>query len=641
MDINNIEDIYKKINEDPSIVNTLSKEEIEKLLEATNFKTESSEDESVVLSFANMQEKYMIRNVTTALIGFLFQYAHEYSPKFENCSFDIKSLMTHNPKLLNTEDFFEQKEMYDDNKLIEIIERQVNTLKLLQNSKDRYEELSKRIEQDSIKVNELKEKLSKINPKELKSEDGSEIMFQESIESFNDLQSALETDKKVLSNIKYEISENKYNLARYMIDNGLEMDRRIDDYAQNLENAKKDIKSIDNNIRNIFKYDPIYDISKKSIIVPQDFIKDNILDFLKHMFRFDIAKDAVENYDKTKIELIKSETSDLLIDTKDPMRIPLDNILNSIKESNIDSTEVKNEYLINIPTDIKNSLLTVINNIPRNKLQELVNEENYEHTQIELYKLFNEIKPTLENIPSQDFFTKFGIYFNFYRSRIKDVTNTLYPDKPYFSALIQVYKHFKGDVQKQFENFCNENYNKFTGMVSNVVFGKPLIISTDVNEETTKFYSGNNDILMRILDKHAEDEKMSDEMMKNKIMINKAEAYKRNGVMSDGKGKLNKAENKLIKSTGGDIADIKLIKKYAELSQKIKEIENNNKLNGGIMDGITRYKYNELINEQTKLMDLIKAPNKANIIKTFINDGKELKHSDEYINIPDESENKE
>lgn len=604
----NVSEIYKKIEEDPEFINTLSQSQIEELLKAKNSHIKPNEHESVAITFANMYEKYITRNITTGLIGFLFQYAHEYEPSFENKSYTIKDLLIHNPNLLSGEDFFDSKEKYDDSELVGIIEREVNALKRLQDSKVKYNELKNKTDLLESNLQKSKESISKVDRSKIKSEDGGLDLFYDDIDSIKTTESTIKTYKDNLESINKEIIEIRYNLARFILDNGLEMDRRIDSYADEYKKCSTD---------------PIYDVLDKSVIVPQEFIKNNILAFLKHMFRFDVAKDAVESYDQSKLDLIKKETSQLVVDTKDPMRIPLINI-----ETAISDFKPTNEYLGCMPDDIKVSLLNVINNIPRNNLQDLISDSNYEQTQLELYSLYKDIEPTIKNIPSEDFFAKFSIYYNYYNSRIRDVSNTLYPDKPYFNAMILVHKYFNGDTDKLFDEYCTENYDKFTGYVNNIKFGMPTIINSDINEDTTKFYGGNDDMLRRILDRYENDAKMGDKLMKNKITSNKAESYRRTGAMSESKGTLDKQDNELIKATGGNMSDFKLIKKCAELTKKIKEIEEAHISTGGIMDGITRYRYNVLLDEQKKTMELIKVPEKAVLVNGLINTGKEFKRAD-------------
>lgn len=611
----NVSEIYKKIEEDPEFVNTLTKEQIEELLKAKNSHIKPNENESVAISFNNMAEKYITRNITTGLIGFLFQYAHEYEPSNENKSYSIKSLLTHNPSLLSGEDFFDSKDKYDDSELVSIVEREVNTLKKLQEAKHKYNELKAKVDSYEFELKKSKDIISKTDRSKLKSEDGSLDAFYNDVDLIKESESTIETYKQNLDILNKEIIEHRYNLARFILDNGLEMDRRIDSFA-------KDYKRVSE--------DSIFDISPKSVIVPQEFIKNNILAFLKNMFRFDVAKDAVDSYDPTKLELIKSETSNMVIDTKDPTRIPLINI-----KTAIESGKPTNDYLISMPNDIKVSLLNVINNIPHNKLQDLISEPNYEQTQMELYTLYKDIQPTIENIPSEDFFAKFSIYYNYYNSRIRDVSNTLYPDKPYFNSMILVHKYFNGDTDKLFDEYCIENYDKFTGYVNNIKFGMPTIINSDINEDTTKFYGGNDDMLRRILDRYENDAKMAEKLMKNKMTSNKADSFKKTGVMSESKGTLDKRDNDLIKATGGNIADFKLIKKCAELTKRIKEIEDSHISTGGIMDGITRYRYNALVDEQKRTLELIKVPDKGVLINGFINTGKELKKEEIILSADD------
>ena len=615
----NVSELYKKIEEDPEFINTLSQSQIEELLKAKNSHIKPNENESVAITFANMYEKYITRNITTGLIGFLFQYAHEYEPSYENKSYTIKDLLLHNPNLLSGESFFESKEKYDDSELVGIIEREVNALKRLQESKVKYAELKNKIDLMESDLQKSKDEISKVDRSKIKSEDGGLDLFYDDIDAIKSTESTIKTHKDNLESVNKEIIEIRYNLSRFILDNGLEMDRRIDSYADEYKKSTND---------------PIYDISDKSVIVPQEFIKNNILAFLKNMFRFDVAKDAVQSYDPAKLELIVSEKSGLVTDTKDPMRIPLVNIKTAI--NSINSIEsIESECLVNMPNDIKVSLLNVINNIPRNDLQDLLSDSNYEKTQFELYKLYKDISSTIENIPSEDFFAKFSIYYNYYNSRIRDVSNTLYPDKPYFNAMILVHKYFNGDTDKLFDEYCTENYDKFTGYVNNIKFGMPTIINSDINEDTTKFYGGNDDMLRRILDRYETEAKMGDKLMKNKITANKAESFKRTGAMSESKGALDKKDNELIKATGGNISDFKLIKKCAELTKRIKEIEEAHVSKGGIMDGITRYRYNALVDEQKRTMELIKVPEKAVLVNGLINTGKEFKKDNVILSTED------
>lgn len=139
----------------------------------------------------------------------------------------------------------------------------------------------------------------------------------------------------------------------------------------------------------------------------------------------------------------------------------------------------------------------------------------------------------VKNVPPQDTFHRWSYYTEVNYEELKNITNTIYPERSDLDWTLALWEMFEGtekETQDAFNNHCQRYQNEVTSSIKAIEFGAwTFLADYKENRKNIQFYNKNTEVLKRIIDRHAEDKKIGTELMKNRVRQAKARNIKHDG----------------------------------------------------------------------------------------------------------------
>ena len=603
-------DILKDVLLNPEKIEDLTEEQIlslESKFTPYSFVCSETENKCVAMSYTNIQEKYTERLVMTALIGFLFRLLYEWEVPSQDRRWTPKNQIREQKEQFSISDFDNMSEILSTfNKDLQKYSKQMEKLET---------EIDDMVESGfgSSTLQEDVEKLSK--KREELIETGQAVQAAKYTMTLELRKWGLDADQRYKQTeeetfkfpaLKRKISKlsDRTKFGKHLPSGQVEMPGDI---------AKKIIEKF---LKSYFEFNPDAHVRKAY----DEFVTHCTTKMPGIKNEISLDKDDPERLPLQTLvtELAKLES---LEDT-----VYLRKILNSkelfnaimfiIESDNSFKDDIK--YVMDENRKVrfcaafegKRVMLKKDDRIQLNKITHnrrlqstvtlfLTNSEAYDvykyvTPKLHIFKValatnhdFQDTSYALDILPPQDIFVRFAYYLYSNYEELRTITETLYNEKPYMENALILYKTFEGDAEKalpKFEKFRDEHQDDFI-MELNLMEMNKWVITSSVkeNREKISFLNKNTEVLKRILDRLDEDKKIGNEILKKRVYNTKAASIRESGPDTEGLKEYKKNTNipsgtytipaedltALNKSEG----DLRLVKKYKELSQIRKEIQ--------------------------------------------------------------------
>lgn len=141
-------------------------------------------------------------------------------------------------------------------------------------------------------------------------------------------------------------------------------------------------------------------------------------------------------------------------------------------------------------------------------------------------------------IPPQDSFHRLNYYIEVNFDALNTVTRALYPERPDADAAIGIWKHVTGtdkEIEDQFQEHCNKFQDQAPCTISKYELGNwNIVLDNAKNRENIRIYNKSNEALKRIMDRHDEDKKLGLQLMSQRVRNSKAKNIKETGADAAG-----------------------------------------------------------------------------------------------------------
>lgn len=250
-------------------------------------------------------------------------------------------------------------------------------------------------------------------------------------------------------------------------------------------------------------------------------------------------------------------------------------------------------------------------------------------------------------IPPQDTFHRYSYYMQVNYNALKEVTQAIYPERDYLDSAIAIWKTVKGSPEenrKQFDTHCDKYQQNTPCPILEVPFYKWVVISDhEDNRKNIRIYNRDTLTLQRILDRHAEDQKMGSELMKNRIRKNLAKNVQESGPhadkLKDYKAQYNTTtgasvsltdEEKLrIRKAQGDLKAAEELKYLDELEDYVKKCDER-MAKGEKLDPFENTRYETAKRQIPEIRSELSIPERSVKVNVFINDGGNMRKEEMY-----------
>jgi hypothetical protein len=261
--------------------------------------------------------------------------------------------------------------------------------------------------------------------------------------------------------------------------------------------------------------------------------------FLDDLFKFDPNKhvrSATIDESKIEEEIKVIANNNIIIDAKDPSRLPLKTLLSK----NITRLPEHNDaYSTIVRTQENYNTVCKVLSDPDLLEATKVAIDSTEEFKIYLFPIkSDEVLPATEILPPTDVFYRWTYYTQVNYEELRKITETLYLDRPDLDFLIGAWDTFEGHpdkVAEEFNKYCKRHQNEFVADIKSIEFGEwTFIADFKKNRSKINIENKNTEVLKRILDRHEEDKKLGTELMKNRIKQKKAKNIAEDGPDAEG-----------------------------------------------------------------------------------------------------------
>lgn len=609
------DDFLRQLHEDPNVagsdgLDNLTNEQLGELYKRMSAYSAMACDpppangiqEVAFASFENLRDSYMKRFITTSMVGFIYQMAHEYTFSDLDRNWVPEKIPDQKP--------------YD---VDEIYKKAEHLFRVATEARESHR-LHLEVTANHLKVRELREKHA------------------------NTIKLAkMEAEDKTKPDVEYLTDEAERNEYQELLKFGTQedMDKNERDYLMNFEFCrymatyqmylfgKSSHPRLNETRKRTFAFQeakkrceesgikPVQDMG--SYTIPQKVATGLVKTFLNNTFKFDpsihvrsgasngvksmkrdvIRKDAFneepyyvndlnelgeDKFDPTHFTLEQINSSRLRLKSTDPMLPDINYICDNKIRYNFFLTLAKGEYDEDI---IKRVMAS--DESKRKYRHYLVPQINKMLSLNDVTKKMGSVSdlPT-HIIPPQDSFNRFSYYMEVNDSVLRTVTEAIYPEKADLDAIISLWAYHIG-TEKENKAAFKEHTRKFQeqtpGNIIMLEFGKRTFVSNhENNRKNMDIYNQNNIVLQRIIERHAEDAKTGRDMMKQRIVNKKRENIREAGPDAEGLKGYSRQNNTMqttltdeerlkLKASSGDINAINELKHVEELRTTIRDAE--------------------------------------------------------------------
>ena len=515
----NFESLIKDIMENPEKVlegGDITDEQILELQKRMNpyahmigKRNTSEKKRTAVFSHTNLRKEYLLKLVTTGLIGFVFQMLKEWEvpPEFRRWKPARKKKKK------------KEKEPPKPFKANELIERLEKLLIYAKKAKI-VEDKANKAQQGALQADLLASKMSSEDKKNL----------------------FLGADKLLAKSkgLQYAITSSLCRL-------GEDADSRLDaayEEASKYPGAKK-----------IIGPDPRQGKPKGMLEVPSYVAKNIIDNFLRNWFEYDPTIHVKAAYDKKRVEPELHKENGTVVDMDDPNRIPLELILQTPpKPKNKEDSDHLKTILASQAN--YNAARAVLRDASLAKSIQVVisNTKLYNYYLTPLRK-DGQARHTAKIIPPQDTFHRLKYYMEVNYEELLVAVDTLYHDKPDLDSALAIYTVLEGtdeELKNMFDDYKTKHQDDVMTDLKTSEFNTwTLLAPYKQNRDKITYYNKHTRVLQRIMERYAEDKRIGEDLMKNRIRHAKAKNIQELGPESAGM-KDYRSQNMGLQSLGAE-----------------------------------------------------------------------------------------
>lgn len=467
----------------------------------------------VAISRTNLRESYLRRFTMTALVGFLFRMCDEWEVPAEARRWVPKGASKRARKEAK---LAEDAEPPTPEKLAEIAN-------MLQGLASQCLDLSK--------VAEEKQAAARDADRELKTmvaagEEGVKAQREKTD------QLLVEADKALAAarGLQYVTM---FNLRRA----GLDADKRIDSMAR--------IASAHPEVRAEIQKEPIVRPVAGQQEMPAKRAKKIITDFLKAWFEFNPDAHVRSAHDEFVIKRATETTEveglgEVKVDSGDPDRLPLEVVRAAAPPRTAPGDAEAFDALTASP-EIRSAATRLLKNhaAARGIVHAASNLERFKRYLCPIDRK-SPARPAVDHIPPQDTFHRFAYYAEVNMEELRTATEAIYSEKPDLEDALIVYDTFVGtpeETEAALEKFRDEHQDEIISSIVGINAGEWTILGDfKANRDNVNIYNKKTEVLKRILDRHAEDQKMGAELMRKRLTKAKAANIRAEGPDAPGLG---------------------------------------------------------------------------------------------------------
>jgi hypothetical protein len=228
--------------------------------------------------------------------------------------------------------------------------------------------------------------------------------------------------------------------------------------------------------------------------------------------------------------------------------------------------------------------------------------------------------------------------------KLRNITEALYPERPYFDFAIALWETFEADTAKdaanKFDMHCQKNKSQFRHDVVSINYGTWTMLGNfGGNRERVNYYNGATDILKKIEERSAEDSKFGADLMKKRVEKVKAVNIAHDGPDAEGLADYRKTHTSAktaAQSAGATKVIDTLAMKRLELARGNLKVADDLKVIDDLAAEIVKYrdleairaltpaeefKLKDLEQKRTTAIQLLEVPDNAEQIDVFRMDG--------------------
>jgi hypothetical protein len=399
--------------------------------------------------------------------------------------------------------------------------------------------------------------------------------------------------------------------------------------------------------------------------MPKDNAKKVIEDFLANWFEFNPDAHVRRSYDEValKRELERTPVPGLKgaqpRDTADPERLPAEALREEpqIDDSHPDAPELR-DALEQLKRD-RGTALAVLRDPDFGKaIQKAVDRRDLFRRLLAPLARDSPTRPALETAPPRDTFFRWGYYTEVNYEELREITATLYPEKPDLDWALYLYDTFEGtqeEIDSQLEKFRDNHSDEVISDIKAVEFNAWTLLA-DFKEarERANIYNKHTGVLKRILDRHAEDRRLGEDLMRKRVKRKKAEEIKEQGPDAPGlkqyaseagrpagRKVIPEDEMQRLNRAGGDLARAREYQHYDELKKKVEDLDAQAK--EGELSAEKSRELESARKELAQAREMLEVPDNAIQVDVWTHDAQEgqLNKSHFYTEAEDPKDTKE
>lgn len=525
-----LEDAFRAVGNDPEAVNSLELDEDE-LMELGKMLNpyakvlgpgvgDKKHTKSIATTFTNMREDYYMRYITTAMVGFLFRMQDEKSP--------TEDVRRYTPKSAKSKAKGEEKKPFTIEEMRAHVTALDNLVTLVEEAKTELDD----IEKDAADFNQTELVFSEAEMREaekIMKSDGTqdEEASEDQIRVANKMRTMQEKMIKVthardkLAGLKWTFTINARNL-------GIQSDYRYEateTEAVKYPNSAEVISNSPDRFRGILPG------GEQQIPVAQ--AKKIVKSFLCDLFEYNPDAHVRGAADELRTGGAEAVASD-------PDRLTFKELTRGGKiEVAPEDLEIV-KCLVSeseIDTEARYKTACAILQDPRlKKFTGLLMAEGVEERMSRLRGTLmpKVIKKEMKRFPPQDTFHRFRYYTEVNMVALREITNTLYVEKPWLDFAIAAWDVFEGteaEVKKQEQRFREQYQDQVCGDIVCLKPGGWTVLGAgfEKNREAIDISNNKTTVLKAILDRGEEDKKMGELLMRERVTRAKAKNIEKDG----------------------------------------------------------------------------------------------------------------
>jgi hypothetical protein len=150
-------------------------------------------------------------------------------------------------------------------------------------------------------------------------------------------------------------------------------------------------------------------------------------------------------------------------------------------------------------------------------------------------------RPAADTVPPQDTFHRWNYYTEVNYEELRAVAEALYPERADLDWALAVWEYFEGtpkEVKDAFDKHCQKYQDDVPSSIKLLTMHQwSLLANFKENRKNIEFYNRHTEVLKRILDRHAEDQRAGAKLMRNRVRTAKAKNIAEDGPDAPGLSK--------------------------------------------------------------------------------------------------------